>query len=205
MSKIYLARHGQDQDNAKGILNGHRDTALTTLGLEQAELLAQKIKEQQIPINMVFSSPLQRAFKTAQAVAQKLNVAEPQALPLLIERDFGVMTGKLVKEIEATCAPEIIKSDPIIYFLSPEDAETFPQLIARAKVLLQWLHDNAADEDVLLVSHGDIGKMIYTAFYDLDWKEVLTGFHFGNSEVLLLAEGTPSEELRVFTFKQHNH
>jgi len=27
MNKIYIVRHGQDQDNANGLLNGHRDTA----------------------------------------------------------------------------------------------------------------------------------------------------------------------------------
>ena len=31
--KIYIVRHGQDQDNANGLLNGHRDTTLTEIGL----------------------------------------------------------------------------------------------------------------------------------------------------------------------------
>ena len=42
MMKIYLARHGQDKDNENGILNGHRDTALTELGLSQAKEIAEK-------------------------------------------------------------------------------------------------------------------------------------------------------------------
>ncbi len=33
MLKIYLARHGQNEDNANGILNGHRDLPLTDIGL----------------------------------------------------------------------------------------------------------------------------------------------------------------------------
>jgi len=36
---IYLTRHGQDQDNAHGILNGHRNTPLTELGIQQAQQL----------------------------------------------------------------------------------------------------------------------------------------------------------------------
>ncbi|NBP56674.1 histidine phosphatase family protein [bacterium] len=32
MTKIYIIRHGQDQNNANGLLNGHRDTALTEIG-----------------------------------------------------------------------------------------------------------------------------------------------------------------------------
>lgn len=40
MSKIYLARHGQDKDNSEGILNGHRDTPLTDIGIMLANVLA---------------------------------------------------------------------------------------------------------------------------------------------------------------------
>ena len=45
MLKIYLARHGQDQDNANGILNGQRDEPLTDIGINQAKQLAQKISD----------------------------------------------------------------------------------------------------------------------------------------------------------------
>ncbi|MBP7769257.1 histidine phosphatase family protein, partial [Candidatus Saccharibacteria bacterium] len=37
---IYIARHGQNKDNAEGILNGHRDRPLTELGRRQAMELA---------------------------------------------------------------------------------------------------------------------------------------------------------------------
>lgn len=30
---------------------------------------------------------------------------------------------------------------------------------------------------ILLVTHGDIGQMIYAAYYNLDWKDVLQLFH----------------------------
>lgn len=61
------------------------------------------------------------------------------------------------------------------------------------------------DSNVLLVAHGDIGKMIYAAYYELDWKTVLTMFHFGNAELLLLARDSNPEEAHVFQFEQHNH
>lgn len=45
MLKIYIARHGQNEDNANGILNGHRDLPLTSLGERQAYELADGIKD----------------------------------------------------------------------------------------------------------------------------------------------------------------
>jgi probable phosphoglycerate mutase len=205
MLKIYLARHGQDEDNAKGILNGLRNEPLTGLGVEQAKKLAQEIKDAGLIFDVVYSSPLLRAYDTAKAVTELLAIEKPTIMKDLVERDFGVMTGKPVKDIEKLCAPEIIKANPIVYFLSPEGAETFPQLIERSKRVIAWIEAHHRDGNVLLVSHGDTGKMIYAAYYDLDWKQVLTMFHFGNSELLLLSKDSDPKQAHVFQFEQYNH
>jgi probable phosphoglycerate mutase len=203
--KIYLARHGQDQDNINGILNGHRDTPLTDVGLSQAQVLADTIKTLDLKIDRIFASPLQRAYKTAEIVADNLGLDKPEKVDLLIERDFGVMSGKKIKDITELCAPDIIQSNPITYFLSPEGAETFPMLLERGAKIMEWLENDTSCENILLVSHGDIGKMLYAYFYNLDWKEVLVDFHFGNSEVLLLQKDCPIDDRRVHKVEQHNH
>jgi len=211
MLKIYLARHGQDGDNVKGILNGHRDEPLTELGLEQAATLAKAIKNAGITFGAVYSSPLRRAYKTAETVTDELGMAKPVVDPELIERNFGVMTGKAIRDIKALCAPDIIETphaangSNIVYFISVEGSETFPELVERAHRLIAKMKERHHDGSILLVAHGDIGKMIYAAYYDIDWKTVLMQFHFGNSELLLLSEDSSPEEAHVFRFEQHNH
>ena len=205
MLRIYLARHGQDKDNAAGILNGRRNELLTELGWEQARTLAREIKDAHLTFDAVYTSPLQRAEATARIVTDALGVAPPIVMPNLIERNFGIMTGKLVKDIAALCAPNIIQADIITYFLSPKGAETFPDLIERGKKVIEEVQHRHKDGNILLVGHGDMGKMIYAAYYHLDWRSVLTMFHFGNSELLLLSEDSPSDAAHVFTFKQFNH
>ena len=204
MLKIYLARHGQDVDNASRILNGRRNEPLSDKGIEQANEVAGKIKATGIRFDHVYSSPLQRAYKTAEIITDTLGISKPEVLPDLVERDFGIMTGQPQSKIEEMCSPDIIKSDTIIYFLNPEGAETFPQLVERAKKLLDTLKDKHKDENILLVTHGDFGKMIYTAYYNLSWKEVLNMFHFGNSELLELSEESGPDETHVFKIEQHN-
>ena len=205
VSRIYLARHGQDEDNANGILNGQRDRPLTALGVEQAQMLAKKIQSLELNIHKILSSSLQRAYKTAEIVAETLGLEKPTPLNLLGERDFGVMTGEPVKDITTRCSPNIIISDPIIYFLSPEGAETFPDLLVRAQKILDHIDQNESSEPILLVTHGDIGKMIYCQFYQLDWQDVLKQFHFGNSEVLLLEKDSRPEDRHLHKTIQHNH
>ncbi len=204
MFKIYLARHGQDEDNAKTILNGRRDTSLTAKGVEQAKILAKKIKESGIRFDKVYSSPLKRAYKTAEIIAKTISLEKPEKLDDLIERDFGIMTGKSHTQIEELCSPDILKTETVTYFLSPKGAETFSQLIERAKKLIKHLNKRHKDGNILLVSHGDFGKMIYCAYYNLDWKYVLTMFHFGNSDLLLLSPDSKVEDVHLFKSQQHN-
>lgn len=205
MTRIYLARHGQDVDNVNKILNGHRDMELTEVGVAQAHKSAQHVSELGLHFDAVYASPLKRAFETARIIATESNQPNPVALQLLIERDFGVMTGIPISEIEARCSPEILKAELITYFLSPEGAETFPDLMQRGQQVIDFVSSKHPTGSVLLVSHGDIGKMIYAAYYKLPWKNVLLNFHFGNTEILLLSEDSPPEETHLFKIEQHNH
>lgn len=205
MLKIYIARHGQNEDNANGILNGHRDLPLTELGRAQARELAQGIKEKGLAFDVILSSPLSRAYETGEIVTNFLGLSKPEIMPSLIERDFGSMTGKAIKDIEKLCAPDIIKTEIITYFLSPEGAETFPDLLARAGSVIAEIKEKYIDGSVLLVCHGDIGKFMYASYYGFDWMWALTKFHFGNSELLLLAPDSGAEDTHVILIKQHNH
>ena len=205
MLNIYITRHGQNVDNKNGILNGHRDEALTEKGIEQAHEVADKIKETGIYFDAIYSSPLQRAFETAKIISETTDSLLPEKEPLLIERDFGAMTGKKVSDIEKLCSPDIIKAEIITYFLSPEGAETFPDLMKRGKKLLDKIYNIHKSGNILLVTHGDIGKMIYAEYYDLDWKRVLTQFHFGNCDLLLLSKDSSVEKPHVFKVEQQNY
>jgi probable phosphoglycerate mutase len=204
MLNIYLIRHGQNKDNIAGILNGRRDEPLTEKGIAQAYEAADEIKKTGISFDSIYSSPLQRAFTTAQIISETISSPTPKKEELLIERDFGVMTGKNASDIEKLCAPNIIKGELITYFLNPDGAETFPDLMTRGKLLLDKIYTNHQQGNILLVTHGDIGKMIYAQYYDLDWERVLTQFHFGNCDLLLLSENSPADESHVFKVQQHN-
>lgn len=61
--KIYLVRHGQNEDNANGVLNGHRDLPLTDLGRTQAMESARLILNLDLRFDVVYSSPLSRALE----------------------------------------------------------------------------------------------------------------------------------------------
>lgn len=202
MLHIYLVRHGQTLDNLEEVFGGRRDKPLTELGEEQARDTATHLKSLGVTFDAVFTSPLVRAQKTATIIADALHMGTPEVLEDLIERDAGVMTGEPLSRIRELCGNNVIETDTVTYFLSAKGAEAFPQMLTRSRRLLKRIATRYTNGNVLFVTHGDIGKMLYAAYYHLDWKEVLTAFHFGNGDIILLAPDISPEEAHVFRGEQ---
>jgi broad specificity phosphatase PhoE len=97
-----------------------------------------------------------------------------------------------------------VRTKEITYFLTPRGGETFPELLIRAKRVLNFIEAKHPDGNILLATHGDIGKMIYAAYYGLDWETALSMFHLGNCELLALAPGVDLDHSRLFKLPQHN-
>lgn len=185
MGKIFIVRHGQDEDNAKLILNGRRDKPLTDLGRQQAKIVSNKLKDHSIDI--IYSSPLKRAFETAQIIAKELGIKDVISYDDIIERDFGILTGKPLADIPKY-ATKILHTDRVDYFLEAEGAENFSSVYNRGKKVLEGINKKHAGETVLIVAHGDIGKMIRAVFHGWTWEEELKTPYFDNTGILELAE-----------------
>ncbi len=83
MLTVHLLRHGQTAWNVERRFLGRTDVDLDSVG--EAQVLALKVVFP--PVSQVYSSPLRRAWRTAEAVGQ------PQAMQSLVEMDMGVLEG----------------------------------------------------------------------------------------------------------------
>lgn len=183
MAKLFLCRHGQDEDNAEGLLNGHRDRPLTALGIQQAALVAEKILNASWKPDVILASPLRRARFTAETIARRL------CMPIvihdeLIERDFGVLTGRPLCDIAKYGGAHLLETPKVTYFLEVDGAETFPILMDRAKRVSEHCDVAFAGKTVLLVAHGDIGKMIAAVRQCVSWKDGLLTPYIANTEIV---------------------
>ncbi|KEG07361.1 phosphoglycerate mutase protein [Trypanosoma grayi] len=182
---VHLCRHGQDEDNRDGLLNGRRDLPLTQLGRQQAAAVVQRLQQSGIAYDVILASPLRRADETARIIGAALGVAVTNDNDLL-ERDFGVLAGKPITEIATYAGDNVLQGDKVLYFLSVEGAETFDDCYARAARLLQRIDAEFTGKRVLLVCHGDIGKMLQAVRRKITWREALMLPYFANTEVLEL-------------------
>lgn len=200
--EIFVARHGQNEDNVAGVVGGHRNKPLTDLGREQARNLAQGIIDAGLTFDAVYCSPLIRAHETADIVATVAKLPKPVVIEDLIERESGVLSGMDYDAIKRVVKTDTIQSGVITYFLDPEGAETFPELVIRGQKVLDEVRARHDQGKVLLVCHGDIGKMIYAAATGHKWQDVLIDFHFGNAELIDISK---LHDAHVVKLEQFNH
>ena len=102
---FYLVRHGQTDWNRAGKIQGTTDIPLNETGRQQAEQLAAVLKERSgypagTRIDAVYTSPLARAFQTAEILAKEGKLPL-RRLTGLRERDFGCWEGKSWQQVEA--------------------------------------------------------------------------------------------------------
>lgn len=196
--EIFVARHGQNIDNVNGILNGHRDLPLTEIGIQQAHDLAEGIQASGITFDAVYSSPLSRAQETAKIVCKTLDIESlPIILPELIERDFGLGTGRPIKEAVEEAGANVIKTDGVTYVIDFEGGESFPRLLERAHRAIERVRKLQQEGNALLVCHGDIGKMVYAAATGKPWEDVLRDFHFGNGDLIEVNSNDGTHKVRL--------
>lgn len=154
--KLLLARHGITDWNKSARFQGRTDRDLSEDGVNQAECLARRLKD--FRIDVIYTSPLKRAFYTADEIAKPHGLS-PVILPELEEINFGSWEGLSLKSLDEKHheAFRRWKSDP--FFNPPENAETWPQLNERITRAVNIM-TTSGHENVIAVTHGGIIRAI---------------------------------------------
>jgi probable phosphoglycerate mutase len=97
-SHLFLVRHGETDDNKRGIFQGHGGSGLNEQGLQQAERLARRFASAAVRPATLFSSDLERARQTAEILGDALGL-RPAFDPALREIHLGAWQG--LSETEA--------------------------------------------------------------------------------------------------------
>ena len=90
MTKVYLVRHCESLSNEMKVAAGHTDFDISERGKLQLKYLAERFRDMELDV--IYTSPLQRAYKTALAMGyySKVPVVKDQRL---IEKYIGELEG----------------------------------------------------------------------------------------------------------------
>ncbi len=157
-TRIVAIRHGETAWNVDTRIQGHLDIPLNTTGLWQADQVARALADE--PIAAIYTSDLQRAHATAQAVARATG-APLTTHTGLRERSFGHFQGRTFAEIEAELPEDAHrwrKRDP---HYTPEGGESLVTLRERIERTVAQLAQQHLGEQVVMVAHGGVLDVLY--------------------------------------------
>ncbi|MCW5258524.1 histidine phosphatase family protein [Verminephrobacter aporrectodeae subsp. tuberculatae] len=157
-TRIVAVRHGETAWNVDTRIQGHLDIPLNDTGLWQAERLARALVGE--PIAAIYTSDLQRARATAQAVARATG-APLSTEPGLRERSFGCFQGRTFAQIEAERPEDARRWRRREPDYAPEGGESLAALRARITRITHALAQQHLGEQVLLVAHGGVLDTLY--------------------------------------------
>jgi probable phosphoglycerate mutase len=158
MPIVYLLRHAQSVANTKGILAGQDDSVeLSKVGVKQSKELANFLKT--LKINQVYCSPLNRCIQTVTPFMKANPKIEFGIKSELIEMNYGNWSGKKLRSLSKDKRWRSVQTKPSS-FTFPQ-GESFKQMRQRVDQLIKDI--SVEKGPILLVTHGDIIKMIMTA------------------------------------------
>ena len=157
MLEIILIRHGETDWNSGEIFRGQADVPLNQTGIEQAEALGEYLKSEKIDI--LYSSPLQRAVKTAEAIAEKQGL-ESCITPNLNDIDCGEWQGKPVSEVREQY-PDVYQD----WLDTPEQVripggESLEQIRCRVMPFMEDAVTRCREGRIAMVSHRVVNKVL---------------------------------------------
>ena len=195
MTEIILARHGETKWNVEEVFRGTIDIELNQTGINQAGLLGKYLSERHI--DAVYSSPLQRALKTAEAIASHHGLTVEIA-PELIDFDFGIWQGLSLQEVRDRY-PELFKE-----WASHPDKVKIPEgenLNAVRERAMRAVDEAVArvKGTVVLVAHRVVNKVLICALLGLD------NSHFWNIRQDNCGITTFAYENGRFVLTEHNN
>ena len=151
MTIFWLIRHGQTDWNIENRFQGSTDTHLNAQGMRQAETAAERL-DGAAP-TVIYSSPLLRAYTTAQIIAGALN------LPIVTERRLqeisqGNWEGQLGEDLHRLYPEQFeARRRNTTGFRAP-NGESLAEVAARVGSLLNEICTSHPEDEVVIVSHG---------------------------------------------------
>ena len=193
MNKLILLRHGQSQWNLENRFTGLKDVPLTNQGIEEAKTAGRLMKKNNISIDIIFSSKLIRANKTAELAISEMDLDHLWQDNQLImkcdqslnERDYGDLVGLNKEDTAKQFGKDQVKIWRRSYDISPPGGESLKNVVERVRpFFIKFIEPEIINKkNVLIVAHGNSlrATMIEVGLYkasEISSIELSTGVPF---------------------------
>lgn len=169
MTRIFLIRHGETQWNTEGRFQGRMDSPLTALGLQQAKLAAERMRD--YPLDAAYCSPRLRARRTAERILAERSVPLTE-LDALSEIHLGALEGQNKESLT-----EDLQQAFHQFWHQPEQyqspgGESLQHVQHRMVRAIETLAQRHQGQQILLISHGAAIKLALNYFEDRPLRQL---------------------------------
>ena len=172
---ICFTRHGETTMNVEDHISGVTDCELTENGIAQAKQLAEVCAAHR-DIGLILCSPLKRARKTAEIIAETLHVPV-RTDERLREWDYGSYENQPRSE-----TPDFQAAKREFGVRMKDGGESLLQLAHRVYSCIDDIRRQYAGMTVLCVCHGGVCRIAETYFRDMS-TDAFSQFFMGNCEL----------------------
>ena len=197
VTTLYIVRHCESMGNVEHRFQGRFNAPVSPKGEQQLELLSLRFRN--VRLDAVYSSPLNRAYRTAQAIARfhELTVLKREEL---IELDVGEMENLLLSEIGERF-PEVAKNwDKTPDLCEFPGGETMKQAYARINAAIDKIVAENLGKTVAISTHGGVIRSLDARVRTGGIEGIRGGAIFSNTGVSILE----ANEAGKLSWKQVN-
>ena len=186
---VFLVRHGQTESNVTGFYMGWSDEDLNEVGYIQVRRLASRLAG--LPITLVYTSPLRRAYTTAAILAEPHRL-EPKALDDLIKIHLGDWQGLHMDEIKRRWAELWRKWRVDPSNLTLPNGESLSEVTERTISAFARIVGTNRGKQVVIVSHDVVVKVLVAHVLGVS-NRIYRRFDISNASlsVIQVIKGSP--------------
>jgi probable phosphoglycerate mutase len=156
--RLIIVRHGESEWNRIGRYQGQLDAPLSELGIRQAAALAGRLQRE--PIDAIFTSPLQRAAKTAEAIARYHPDLPFEHTTALLEIGHGDWEGLMADEVIARYGDGLREWRNHPTRSQMPNGESFSNILKRVLDFKERLCQEYHGRNVLISTHDVVVKIL---------------------------------------------
>ncbi len=176
---LYLVRHGESIGNLNKRYCGITDVELSLEGMEQAKIASSNLKE--LNVSKIYTSPLKRAYKTAEIISKELNVGL-SIVDCIKEINFGIFENMTWEEMQEN---NKIETDNWInqgFEYKFPKGESYLDIIERISDFIDKINDS---ENSVIVSHFGVIQSILLYYKSADYNNIWD-HHISNCDIVVL-------------------
>tara|TARA_Y100001970_G_scaffold208698_1_gene254362 strand:+ start:2263 stop:2874 length:612 start_codon:yes stop_codon:yes gene_type:complete len=177
MSALILVRHGQSEWNEKNLFTGWKDPDLTSKGEVEAKEAGKSLNKLDIKYDLMFTSVLLRAKRTAQIILNELNQRDIRIIKdkAINERDYGNLSGLNKDEAREKWGEEQVHKWRRSYNIAPPGGESLKDTAERVlpyyrKKILPHVNER---KNIIVAAHGNSLRALVMELDNLSPKEIV--------------------------------